>query len=202
MLTLRSSLPSPFGRKVKIAAHLAGLTDRINVVLTDTTNPDDPLRRDNPLGKIPCLVLEDGTALYDSRVIIEWIDHEAGGGVVIPKEWPARIAALKMQALADGLMDAGILQVYENRFRKPEMHDANWLAYQAGKIERGLALLEADPPKATSWPHIGIITLVCALDWLEFRLKVRSMHAYPRLEAFLAEMYTALPALAETKPRV
>jgi glutathione S-transferase len=80
MLILRSSPPSPFGRKVKIAAALAGLSDRIRVENADTMDPNEALRMQNPLGKIPTLVLENGEALNDSRVIVEFLDAVAGGG--------------------------------------------------------------------------------------------------------------------------
>ncbi len=93
MLTLRSSPASPFGRKVKIAASLLDLIDRIEVVEADTSNPDDSLRQQNPLGKIPTLVLENGETLYDSRVILEYLDDLAGGGHIYPSGWD-RFAAL------------------------------------------------------------------------------------------------------------
>ena len=80
MLILRSSPASPFGRKVKISASLLGLSDKIQIVDADTTNPEDSLRQQNPLGKIPALVLENGEVLYNSRVIVEYLDHLAGGG--------------------------------------------------------------------------------------------------------------------------
>ena len=144
MLKLRSGAPSPFGRKVKIAAALLGI--EIEVIATDTNNPDDPLRKDNPLGKIPALIREDGRCVYDSRVILEFLDLQAGGGKIIPQEPEARIAALTLQALADGIMDAALLQVYEGRWRAPEHHDRKWLDHHAGKVDRGLAVLEGSPP--------------------------------------------------------
>ncbi len=82
MLKLRSGAPSPFGRKVKIAAALLGID--LEVIATDTNDANDPLRKDNPLGKIPALIREDGGAVYDSRVILEYLDLKAGGGRIIP----------------------------------------------------------------------------------------------------------------------
>src|SRR5262245_46815147 len=105
MLVLRSSASSPFGRKVKIAAALLGLKDHIKVVMADTTDPADSLRSENPLGKIPALILEDGTVLFDSRVIVEYLDFMAGGDRIIPPA-PARFDALCLQALADDITDA------------------------------------------------------------------------------------------------
>lgn len=200
MLRLRSSTTSPFGRKVKVAALVTGHTDKIEIIQSDTMNPDDPLRKDNPLGKIPCLVLEDGTTLYDSRVILEYLDHEAGGGKIIPIEWKARLAALKLQALADGIMDAAILRLYEGRFRAPERHEPGWIAHQAGKMERGLVALEANPPVASATPHVGVIAVACLLDWYEFRFSGLSGGQFPKLAAFLADMNAKLPGFSHSKP--
>lgn len=201
MLKLRSSPASPFVRKVRFAAHLTGHADKIELLNADTMNPDDPLRTDNPLGKIPCLVLDDASTLYDSRVIVEFLDHEAGGGKVIPKDWKGRLAALKLQALADGIIDAAILQLYEGRFRKPEKHEPAWIAHQAGKMDRGLAALESNPPAVTANPDIGTISVACLLEWYEFRFQGLSSGKYPKLSAFLAEFNAKIPAFAETKPQ-
>ena len=93
-MILRSAPPSPFGRKVKIAASVLGLSDRIEIVPADTNSESDALRAQNPLGKIPTLVLDDGQTLFDSRVILEYLDHLAGGGRIIPQRAEARFAAL------------------------------------------------------------------------------------------------------------
>src|SRR3954470_23558607 len=98
MLVLRSSPASPFGRKVKIAASFLGLMDRIQIVEADTMNPEDSLRQQNPLGKIPALVLDNGEALYDSRVIVEYLDFLAGGGGIF-RAGEARFTAVREQAL-------------------------------------------------------------------------------------------------------
>ncbi|WP_284177868.1 glutathione S-transferase [Rhabdaerophilum sp. SD176] len=200
MLKLRSSAASPFGRKVKVAALFTGHADSLEMLPTDTMNPADPLRQDNPLGKIPCLILPDGSTVYDSRVIVEYLDHEAGGGKVIPAAWPARLAALKLQALADGITDAAILQLYEGRFRAPEKHEPAWIAHQGGKVERGLGTLEANPPVASATPDIGVISVACMLEWYEFRFSGLSSGNYPKLAAFAAEFNRLVPAFAKTKP--
>src|SRR6266480_1233431 len=86
MLTLRSSPSSPFVRKVRIAASVLGLEPEIALEPADTMNASDPVRRQNPLGKIPALVLEDGTVLFDSRVILAYLDYRAGGGRIVPSD--------------------------------------------------------------------------------------------------------------------
>lgn len=135
MWTLRSSTTSPFGRKVKIGAALCGLSGRMTIEMADTMDPADSLRRQNPLGKIPALILDDGAVLYDSRVICEFLDAEAGGEIIIPAG-AARFPALTLQALADGIMDVGLVQVLEKRLRPPDKHHQPWLDHQAGKVER------------------------------------------------------------------
>jgi glutathione S-transferase len=199
MLKLRSSSTSPFGRKIKVAALFTG--HALEILPTDTMDPADPLRRDNPLGKIPTLILADGTTVYDSRVIAEYLDHDAGGGKIIPSEWPARLHVLKLQALADGIVDAAILQLYEGRFRPSERHEPAWIAHQAGKVERGLDALEANPPKATKSPDIGVISLACALDWLAFRFPQLMGGKYPKLHGFLADFASLHPEFSKTAPK-
>jgi len=83
MMILRSSPPSPFGRKVRIALSLLGFDHDVRLEGADTGNPQDTLREQNPLGKIPVLVVEDGSTFYDSRVILEYLDERAGGGKII-----------------------------------------------------------------------------------------------------------------------
>lgn len=201
MLTLRSSPTSPFGRKIKVAALITGHAGKMTIVTSDTMNPDDPLRQDNPLGKIPVLILADGkTSVYDSRVIAEFLDQDAGGGILLPKAWEARLHVLKLQALADGITDAAILQLYEGRFRAPEKHEPAWLSHQGGKVERGLKALEANPPKASAKPDIGTISVACLLDWMEFRFSTLSSGLYPNLVAFMADFAKAVPDFAKSKP--
>ena len=125
---------------------MLGLTGEIKLEKADPNDEADSLRVQNPLGKIPALVLEDGSTLFNSRVIVEYLDHRAGGGKIIPYETKARFAALRLQALADGMTDAQILLVYEGRFRPTEHHVKKWTDYQADKIRRGFAALEAEPP--------------------------------------------------------
>lgn len=200
MLVLRSSPASPFGRKVKIAARLLGLMEQIEVVVADTTSESDSLRRQNPLGKIPTLVLEDGTALFDSRVILEYLDHLAGGGRIIPSG-ASRFAALTQQALADGIMDAAILQVYESRWREPDRQNEKWVAHQSGKVRRALATLDRTPPGAPDdgiW-HVGQIAVACALGYLDLRFPGSWGQEHPRLEEWLAAFAQAVPAFGETQ---
>jgi glutathione S-transferase len=199
MMILRSAPPSPFGRKVKIAAALLDLTNEINVISTDTVDPEDPLRGDNPLGKIPTLVLEDGTVIYDSRVIIEYLDMRAGGGRLIPKGGMERIKVQTLHALADGIMDAGILQVYEGRWRDPAKHELKWVEHQAGKVARALDYLEAHPPSLDEALHAGHVAVACALGYLDLRFKGEWRAGYPKLTAWLGAFAAKVPAFEKTR---
>jgi glutathione S-transferase len=199
-MILRSTPASPFGRKVRMAAMILGLDSRIEIAKVDTADPADSLRRQNPLGKIPTLVLDDGIALYDSRVIVEYLDHVAGGGRIVPAEPNARFVALRLQALGDGILDASILQIYEGRFRDPSRHEPKWLSYQADKVARGLAALEAEPPVLTAPPSVGQIAIACALAYQDFRFAGTWRESHPRLVVFLDAFAAANPAFGATKP--
>ena len=201
MLTLRSSPASPFVRKVRIAANVLGLDRDITLELADTMSASDSVRQQNPLGKIPALVLEDGTVLFDSRVILDYLDHRAGGGRIIPTDARARLAALRLQALADGLMDASVLLVYEGRYRPAERHEPKWLELQAGKAARALAALEGAPPALTQVPDVGQIALACALGYRDFRFQGTWRGDHPRLVAWLDGFAARVPAFAATTPQ-
>jgi glutathione S-transferase len=200
MMILRFSPSSPFVRKVRIAAALLGLEAEITLERADTTDPNDSLRRTNPLGKIPALIIEDGSAVYDSRVILDYLDERAGGGKIVPRDPKRRLDALRLQALSDGILDASILTVYEGRYRKPDMHEPKWLELQAGKVSRALAVLEAAPPALDPMPNVGQITLACALGYRDFRFGTDWRSGHPRLVAWLDNFAAKVPAFAATKP--
>jgi glutathione S-transferase len=199
MTVLRSSPASPFGRKVKLAAAILGLSETITIVPTDTTNPDDPVRADNPLGKIPVLIPDDGAPIYDSPVILEYLDLLAGGGKIVPTEPKARIAALTLQALADGIADAALLRVYETRLRSESERSKAWDDNQASKIARGLAYLEAHTPTADGVLTVGEITVACALGYLDLRFGGTWRADHPKLVAFLDAFAARVPAFETTK---
>ena len=142
---LRSTLTSPFGRKVRMEIDVLGLNDRITLVPADTLDENDTLRQQNPLGKMPCLVLADGSTIYDSGVIIEFLADVAGTDRLLPASDPARFKALTLARLADGITEAAILVVYEGRFRDPGAHSERWLAHQRGKITRCLLYTSPSP---------------------------------------------------------
>ena len=198
-MILRSSPSSPFGRKVKMSAMVLGLMDIIEITRTNTQDPADPITGENPLGKIPALILDDGSVMYDSRVICEYLDSLAGGGKLFPEGdegWKART----LQALCDGILDAAILQVYEKRFRPEEKRHPEWVVRQQGKVDRALKWLEVNTPKPGT-TNIGDITLACALSYLDFRFDGAWREDHPNLVAWLDGFAKAVPAYAETEPQ-
>ncbi len=197
MLVLRYSPASPYARKVRIGADLLGLSERIEIVAADAADPADCLRRQNPLGKIPTLVLEDGSALYDSRVIAEYLDHLAGGGRMIPADPSARFTALRLQALGDGVNDAALLIRYETFSRPEALRYDEAIALQQGKIDRALGALEAAPPAGAV--DIGHVSIACALGYLDLRFAGEWREKHPRLVAWLEKFARAVPAFEATK---
>jgi glutathione S-transferase len=198
---LRTSITSPFGRKARVAATHLGLMDRFTIEPAEATNPDDPLRKDNPLGKMPVMTLDDGRKVYDSRVILEQLDHMAGAGKILPVEWDARLNALTLQALADGIMDAAILIVYEGRHRPAEIHHKPWLDYQLGKVERGLTWLatnQPDPKQVT----VGTISTACALGYIDWRKQTDWRGNHPSLIKWLDAFRATAPSFDATTPPV
>lgn len=204
MMVLRSSPASPFVRKVRIAIAILGFDGETRLEAADTADPADPLRRQNPLGKIPALIAEDGTVYYDSRVILEFLDERAGGDRIVPRAASARLAALRLQALCDGILDASILTVYEARWRAAEHHEQKWLDHQAGKVARALAVLESSPPAldvaSTSVPNVGQIALACVLGYRDFRFGESWRAEHPRLVRWLDDFAARVPAFAATAP--
>ncbi len=196
-MILRTTNSSPFGRKPMMAARYLGLMDRIKVEPADPLDPNDVLRRDNPLGKMPVLILDDGRSIFDSRVILEHFDHLAGGNRIIPSDWDQRMDVLTLQALADGMSDAGILIVYEGRHRPEDKHHEPWLAYQRGKIERALASLAANLPDPTRITA-GTIALSAALGYLDWRKQVDWRQTTPALVPWLETFRKTSPIYDET----
>ncbi len=195
---LRSSLTSPFVRKVRMVAEVLGLTDRILLVPTDAADPDDSLRQENPLGQYPCLVTPGGEAIYDSSVILEFLQDVAGTSRLLPHHGAERISALTRTRLADGIINAGALIIYEARYHEPHAQSEKWLSYQREKILRALAAFERDlpDPRRTDAVSIG---LACALGFLDRRQPVEWRPQHPGLVAWLDAFAEHEPAFQRTK---
>ncbi|MCF5665913.1 glutathione S-transferase [Pseudomonas marginalis] len=204
-MTLFHNPASPFVRKVRVLLIETGQQDRVALhgCMPTPVNPDAQLVQDNPVGKIPALRLADGTVLHDSRVILDYFDHQHVGNPLIPRDGSARWRRLTLASMADGIMDAAVLVRYESALRPVEKHWAPWLDEQRNKIRRTLAELEADAiAELTSHFDIAAISVACALGYLDFRhpdMQWRSDH--PQLAAWYAEV-SQRPSMLETQPPV
>jgi glutathione S-transferase len=197
---LFSSRASPFVRKVRIVAAVKGLAGQIEHVYPDANAGDPALNAKNPLGKLPCLIGDDGLAVHDSHVICEYLDQMGSGPVLLPREGNERWRTLTLASLADGIMDAALLAVYERRYRPEDKIVQSWLDRQWGKIHRGLAQQEAAPPVWHAHPDYGHITLACALGYLDFRHSGSWRDGHPALVGWLDRFGRAVPAFDATTP--
>ena len=196
-MKLYHSPTSPFVRKVMACAIMHGLDAQITLVPTNAHASPAGLVADNPLSRVPCLVTDDGFALYDSPVICEYLDEISPDIPMLPPKGALRWRALKLQALGDGMMDAAVARLLEGR-KPADAARETFIARQAGIVSRCLDHLEADVP--ANHPDLGTLTLACALGYLDLRFAADAWReGRPRLAAWF-EAISALPALARTAP--
>ncbi|HEX6112996.1 MAG TPA: glutathione S-transferase N-terminal domain-containing protein [Geminicoccaceae bacterium] len=201
-MKLHHNIASPFVRKVMAVAIETGQEDRLERITRMMTpvKPDADLAKDNPLGKVPCLITDEGVALYDSRVICEYLDSLHGGPKMFPPAGPARWTALRRQAEADGIMDAGVLARYETFLRPEQRRWPEWIEAQKLKFRRALDSLEAEAEDFGEIVDIGAIAIGCALGYLDFRYGDEAWRApRPRLAAWF-ERLSERPSMARTAP--
>lgn len=195
---LHASPTSPYVRKVMVAAHELGLADRFERFSTTPDRVVADVAGDNPLGQVPTLVLPDGTTIYDSTVIVDYLDELAGGSLV-PRTGPGRIRVLTLHALAHGMIDAAIRHVQEIR-RPPAEVSRRLLDMKRAEIGRALDRLDKailDPTRA----DIATITIAVALGYVEFRMPDENWRPG---RAALTEFYRRFaerPSMAATIPR-
>ncbi|MBR0658446.1 glutathione S-transferase N-terminal domain-containing protein [Neoroseomonas oryzicola] len=197
-MKLHYSPASPYVRKVMACAIARGLDGRIEKVDTNPHVSPAGLLADNPLSKVPALVADDGTAIYDSPVICEYLDTIGDAPALFPPTGtPARLAAQIMHATADGIMDAAVARRMQMALPQDDGRKA-FDARQKAAIDRALGVLEKNPPKALT--HIGEIATACALGYLDFRFGQEPWReAHPALAAWFAEVSKAAP-VAQTVP--
>jgi len=201
VLTLLATTTSPYARKVRIA--LAEKKYEYQFKQVSPWTEDNPVHAFNPLGKVPVLVLDDGTHLYDSRVIVEYLDTVSPVSRLIPEPSRQRIAVKRWEALADGLCDAAISMVLEGR-RPARQQSKEWIDRQRRKVEAGVAELARELGDKT-WCNgegytLADIATGCALGYLEFRkAAIDYAHDFTNLKK-LAERLSKRAAFAETAP--
>jgi glutathione S-transferase len=201
-MKLHHNVASPYVRKVMAVAIETGLENRLEPIsrMATPVKPDAELVADNPLGKIPCLVTDDGAVLYDSRVICEYLDSLHGGPRMFPAAGPARWTALRRQAEGDGILDAALLARYETFLRPEERRWPEWTLGQKLKFGRALDALEGEAAAFAGTVDIGTITIGCALGYLDFRYRDEGWRAMrPQLAAWF-ERFSERPSMARTAP--
>src|SRR5262249_37414892 len=151
-------------------------------------------------GKIPALVLDDKTPIFDSNVICEYLDSLKPAPMMFPKSGPERWKTLVLGSLADGILDAALLLVYEKRFRPEEKWHAPWQQRQQAKIDRALDRLEGTLARLDQAPNYGELTLACALGYLDFRHEGKWRAKQQGLVRWLDGFAKAVPAFAATAP--
>ena len=202
-MKLYTSPTTPFGRKVRLVSALKGLDDQIEVIKADTNPPGNAeLMTQNPLSKIPVLILDDGTRLFDSRVICEYLDRLGpdNSPQLIPTAGDERWKTLTRASLADGIAEAGVLIYYEGLYRNESQRNADWVARQQSKVDAGLDYFEQDPPGKNATPDYADISLAAAVGHLDLRHGGRWRNNRPQLVAWLDRFSTAVPAYALTSP--
>lgn len=203
-MKLLHSPMSPFVRKVLVVAHERGVASSITLVPAAA----HPVERDrtviahNPAGKVPTLILDDGKALYDSRVIAEYLDSLAGGPNVFPSSGKARFDALVLQSLADEMAGAGVLLRYETFTRPENLRWQGWIDGQRGKLDDSIDTLERLwTQHLETATDIGTIAAGCALGYMDLRFPDLNWRARsPRLAAWHAT-FAERPSMVATAPK-
>ncbi|HYD30961.1 MAG TPA: glutathione S-transferase N-terminal domain-containing protein [Azospirillaceae bacterium] len=185
MMKLHHSPTSPFVRKVMMVAIEAGVADRVETLPTDAWASKPDHLAHNPLSKVPALVLEDDTCLYDSPVICEYLDSLNRGVHLFPAMGPARWTALRQMALADGMCDAAVLRLKES-MRSEGERSPSWIERQKAAVARAVEALEAEADGlAAAQPTIGTLAIMAALGYLDLRYKAEDWRqGHPKLLAW------------------
>lgn len=183
-MELKYSALSPYVRKVTITLHELGIADRVRLTKVDARGDPGAITPFNPLGKIPALVIDDGSVIFDSPVICEYLDAEFGGHRLLAASGPQRWETLTRAALADGMIDAAIL-VRRERDRDEARRLQEWIAWQLRKVTQGLDALEARIDTLGDRFDLGQIALAAALGYMPLRIdEVAGLPRWPRLKAW------------------
>lgn len=198
MPVLFFSPTSPYARKARVLLAEKGMSDTVRLQPSMPFERPADLIAANPLSKVPALVLDDGSTLFDSPVVCEYLDSLAEPRL-IPRDGPARWQALRRQAQADGMLDAGILMLLEGRRPEGE-RSPGWVAQQWQTVERALDAFEAEAGALGPDVGIGEITLGCALGWLDFRMDDRNWRAGRDALAAWEKTFATRPSMQATRP--
>jgi len=199
-MKLRFAATSPYVRKVVILLHETGQFGDVELVPTNVWDPATDVAADNPLGKVPALVLDDGTVLFDSPVICEYLDAHHDGVALFPGPGPERWAALRLQALADGGLDALLLRRMEG-LREPAQQSKDWIARQVAAVDRCFDALEREAASLDGNVTIGTVAVGCLLGYRDFRFEADGWrNGRPKLAAWY-EAFAQRPSMLATIPK-
>ncbi|WP_182085712.1 glutathione S-transferase [Aureimonas sp. ME7] len=197
-MRLLYSKPSPYSSKVRMAAHLCDI--ELDLVPTDTGAEGDQLTGANPIGKIPALILDDGSAIYDSRVICEYLDRRSGN-LLIPQASDAWLHAKRIEALADGATEAAMAALYEKRYRPEELWHQPWIDKQWRRAHRALDVLAQEVGSLPERPNLAHFAVASDLGWLGLRFPEIVEEKHPALVAWLGDFFSAHPQYEALAPQ-
>lgn len=202
-MKLLGSHASPYVRKVRVV--MAEKKLDYEFVLEDVWASDTKIQQSNPLGKVPCLIMEDGGAMFDSRVIVEYLDTLSPVGKLVPPNGRERAEVKCWEALADGVADAAILVRLEKTKRPESQQSSEWIKRQMDKVHAGLKAMSAglkDKPYCAGTHYsLADVAVGCTLDWLTFRFpEIKWRDDYPNLGK-LFDKLSERPSFKETLPK-
>lgn len=197
-MKLRYSPTSPYVRKVRVVALERGLADP-ELLTVDTWNLPQALLDENPLGKVPALITDEGEVLYDSPVICEYLDALKPGSRLFPAEGPARWRALRLQALGDGMMDASV-ERYVELMRPETLQMDSWALHQKRGVDRALDRLECTVEDVAGALTIGSIAVACALGYLDLRFAADQWRDQRSILARWYDAFSQRPSMQATRP--
>ena len=201
-MKLIGSLTSPYVRKARIV--FAEKKIEVPLIQENVWSQDTKIMQANPLGKVPCLVMDDGGAMFDSRVIVEYADTLSPGNKLIPSSGKERAAVKTWEALADGILDASVLARLEATWRPDEQKSQAWIDRQLHKVDISLKAM-SNGLGESEWcfgnqMSLADISVGCALDYLIFRFPNNQWQAsYPNLNRLYKKLM-ARPSFANTTP--
>ncbi|HJV75892.1 MAG TPA: glutathione S-transferase C-terminal domain-containing protein [Noviherbaspirillum sp.] len=202
-MKLIGSLTSPYVRKVRVV--MAEKKLDYELVLENVWAAETKIQESNPLGQVPCLIMEDGGAMFDSRVIVEYLDTLTPVGKLIPPNGRERAEVKCWEALADGVLDAGVLVRLERTLRPESQQSPEWIKRQQDKVNAGLKAmstgLKETPFCAGNHYTLADVAVGCALGWLSFRFpEIDWRGDYPNL-AKLFDKLSERPSFKDTIPQ-
>ena len=202
-MKLIGSIASPYVRKVRIV--MAEKKLDYDLVVDNVWSPESPIQQSNPLGKVPCLIMEDGGAMFDSRVIVEYLDTLTPVCKLIPVQGRERAEVKCWEALADGVADAAVLVRLEKTLREPDYQDAAWIARQMSKVHAGLKAMSTglgeSPYCAGNYYNLSDVAVGCTLGWVALRFPdIAWRDDYPNL-AKLFDKLSERPSFRDTLPQ-